>query len=127
MARWLTALGALVMACAVALGAYATHVVRRDASHPDAERLLHTATTYMLVHGLGLVAAGLAARDRGSWCIAGAGILFAAGIALFCGSLWTLAITGVNPGLAPYGGTAFIAGWIAFAVHAVRMSGPPAG
>ena len=126
MARWLTAVGAFVMACAVALGAYAAHAVRHT-PHPDGERLLHTATTYMLVHGLGIVATGLAAGQHASRWLLAAGALFAAGIALFCGSLWMLALTGVNPGLAPYGGTCFIAGWIAMAVHAVRTSPPPAG
>lgn len=117
--RALTALGAIVMACAVALGAYAAHAVRHT-PHPDGERLLQTATTYMLVHGLGIVAAGLAAGQRESRWLLAAGVLFAAGIALFCGSLWMLALTGVNAGFAPYGGSAFIAGWLCFAAHAWR-------
>jgi len=108
------------MAIGVAAGAYAAHAAK-GAAHPDAARLLQTAVQYHLVHGLGLVAVGLAARHGTSAWLAAAGTLLLAGIALFCGSLWWLAMTGRSPGpFAPVGGTAFIAGWLALAVHALR-------
>ncbi|HET9470694.1 MAG TPA: DUF423 domain-containing protein [Usitatibacter sp.] len=120
MARALLACGALAMALGVAAGAFAAHAAR-GAPHPDAGELLRTAVLYHLVHGLAIVAAGLAARWGTSAWLAASGALFLAGIALFCGSLWLLAMTGRSAGaFAPAGGLAFIAGWICLAVHALR-------
>lgn len=120
MAKAFLFLGAIAMAIGVAAGAYSAHAAK-GAAHPDAARLLQTAVLYQLVHGLGLVGVGLAARGGTSPWLAGAGALFAAGIALFCGALWFLAMTGRSPGpFAPVGGMAFIAGWLALAAHALR-------
>lgn len=121
MARVILVAGALAMAIAVAAGAYASHAAK-GALHPEAPRLLQTAVLYMLVHGLGLVAAGVLARFGTSpWLLLAAG-LFAVGIVCFCGSLWVLAMSGQSLGMmAPAGGLAFIAGWLALAVHAARM------
>lgn len=120
MDRTFLTLGALVMAIGVALGAFAAHAAK-GAAHPDAARLLQTAVLYQLVHGLGMVAVALVARSGLSAWLAAAGTLFALGIVLFCGALWYLALTGRSPGpVAPVGGLAFIAGWVALAVHALR-------
>jgi uncharacterized membrane protein YgdD (TMEM256/DUF423 family) len=109
-----------VMALGVALGAYAAHAAA-GAAHPDAARLLQTAVQYQLIHGLGLVAIGVVARWGGSAWLAAAGGLLLAGIVLFCGSLWFLALTTRSLGpAAPLGGLAFIAGWLALTVHALR-------
>lgn len=108
------------MALAVALGAYAAHAAK-VAVHPEAARLLQTAVLYQLVHGIGLLVAGVLGRFSASRWLWAAGGLHALGIALFCGSLWLLALTGQSSGVAaPLGGIAFIAGWIAMAVHAAR-------
>jgi len=50
------------------------------------------------------------------------GWLFVAGIVLFSGSLYALALTGtrVLGAVTPIGGAAFIAGWLAFAWTAWR-------
>ncbi len=118
-ARFLLASGALALAIAVAAGAYAAHAVRA-APHPDARHLLETATLYMLVHGLGILAAGILARAAASGWLLAAGSLHLAGIVLFCGSLWVLALTGRSLGVAPFGGIAFILGWLCLAAYALR-------
>lgn len=115
--RIILACGALVMALAVAAGAYASHAAK-GAQHPDAARLLQTAVLYMLVHGLGMIAAGVLSRPVASPWLVAAAVLFLAGIVLFCGSLWWLAMTGRSLGVAPVGGLAFIAGWICLAAWA---------
>jgi uncharacterized membrane protein YgdD (TMEM256/DUF423 family) len=120
MARAFLLAGALAMALGVAAGAFSAHAAK-GAAHPDAAQLLRTAVLYHLVHGLALVAVGTIARWGASAWLAAAGALFAAGIVLFCGALWFLAMTGRSPGpFAPVGGLAFIAGWLALAVHALR-------
>ena len=118
MPRFFLVAGALVMALGVALGAYAAHA-SRNALHPDAARLLQTAVQYQLIHGLGLIAVGLLARSARSRWLTAAGGLLLAGIVLFCGSLWVLALSLHSLGpVAPLGGIAMIGGWIALAVHA---------
>ena len=121
MSRFFLACGALVMASGVALGAYAAHAAK-GAAHPEAARFLQTAVQYQLVHGLGILAVGALARWAASAWLAAAGGLLLAGVALFCGSLWVLALTSHSLGpVAPLGGLAFIAGWLALAVHALRI------
>jgi uncharacterized membrane protein YgdD (TMEM256/DUF423 family) len=119
LARAFLAGGALVMAAAVTLGAYAAHA--RGAPHPDAAHLLQTAVLYMLVHGLGLVACGILARSSASRWLAAAGVLLFAGVVLFCGSIAVLALTGTSLGAAPVGGSAFILGWLCLAVFGATM------
>ena len=106
------------MALGVALGAYAAHAAK-GAAHPEAARLLQTGVQYQLIHGLGVIAVGVLARSASSRWLAAAGGLLLAGIVLFCGSLWVLALTAHSLGpVAPLGGIAMILGWVALAVHA---------
>ena len=120
LARALLAGGALVMALGVGLGAWAAHAAR-GAALPEAARVLQTAVQYQLIHGLGLLACGLLAREAASGWLVAAGGLLLLGIVCFCGSLWFLAMTGRSLGpVAPLGGLAFIAGWLALAVHVLR-------
>lgn len=119
LARLMLVVGALAMAIAVAAGAYASHAAK-GAAHADAPRLLQTAVLYMLVHGLGIIAAGILARPIASPWLVAAAALFLVGIVFFCGSLWWLAMTGRSPGVAPMGGIAFILGWLALAGFALQ-------
>jgi len=119
MARAFLIAGAVAMALGVALGAYAAHAAK-GAVHPDAARLLQSAVLYQLVHGMGVIAVALVARTQPSAWLLGAGALLLAGIVLFCGALWILALTGRSLGpVAPTGGMAFIAGWLCLAIHAL--------
>ena len=117
-ARILLGTGALAMAIGVALGAISSHAAK-GAAHPDAARLLQTAVLYQLVHGLGILGCGILARPAASMWLLAAGGLHLLGIVLFCGSLWWLAFTARSLGpVAPIGGLAFIAGWLALAAFA---------
>ncbi len=100
------ALGAL----AVMLGAFGAHALRAQL---DAEslKIWHTAVDYQFWHALALL--GLACAPASRWRLAGA-IAFAAGIALFCGSLYSLALGAPRwiGAVTPVGGLALIAGWV---------------
>jgi uncharacterized membrane protein YgdD (TMEM256/DUF423 family) len=121
MSRFFLVCGALVMASGVALGAYAAHATKGPV-HPEAARLLQTAVQYQLIHGIGILVVAMAARSGSSRWLAAAGGLLLAGVVLFCGSLWALALATQSLGpAAPLGGLAFIAGWLALAVYALRM------
>ena len=113
---WLITAG-LAGAAAVALGAMAAHV-----AEPEAAARLETAVRYLMWHALALLGvAWLAGTPVRRW--AGlAGALFLAGMVLFCGTLAVSALTGNQTVtmLAPAGGMAFIAGWLALALAGLR-------
>jgi uncharacterized membrane protein YgdD (TMEM256/DUF423 family) len=78
---------------------------------------------YHLWHALGMILVGTCAAivPDGPW-LRGAGVLFLAGIALFSGSLYALAL-GAPKWLGmvtPLGGIAFILGWLALAASLAR-------
>ncbi len=95
---------------AVALGAFGAHGLR-DRVAPPLMEAYRTGVLYHLVHALAVLAVGLGAqRLRRAPLIAG---LFTAGIALFSGSLYLMALTGVTTlgAVTPFGGLCFLAGW----------------
>jgi uncharacterized membrane protein YgdD (TMEM256/DUF423 family) len=106
-------------AISVAVDAAATHLLAADPVRLD---FAATAARYGLIHAAALVALALLVERRdGVWLIA-AGWCFVAGLAMFCGSLDLLAV-GAPHGFAvaaPWGGTAFILGWLAVLVGALR-------
>lgn len=110
-------LGALLAFAAVALGAFGAHALKARLS-PDLASVWQTAVQYHGWHALALLAVGLVLAHRPeAGAVALAGWLFVAGIALFSGSLYALAL-GAPRGLGavtPLGGLALLAGWGAFA------------
>lgn len=120
-ARALLVLGALNGALVVGAGAFGAHALKAQLS-PEQAAWFQTAVQYHMVHALGLLALGAVALSRPGALLAWAGALMLAGIVLFCGSLYALAL-GAGRGwgaLAPFGGTAFIVAWVLFALAAVR-------
>ena len=92
---------------------------------PDLLAIYGTAVQYHFWHALGLLAIGIVAIHLpASVPLKWAGWLMLAGIIIFSGSLYLLAVTGARwfGAITPFGGTAFIAAWAAFA-WAVATSG----
>ena len=117
MSRLAIAGAALLMAAAVALGAFAAHALKSRVT-PDALGLWQTAVNYHAWHALGLLAVGmLMTQFPKTRRLEATAWLFVAGIALFCGSLYALAVGAPRVvGIAtPFGGAAFIAGWLLLA------------
>jgi|SRR5689334_11335676 len=113
------ALGALNAAIAVAAGAFAAHGLR-DRLEARALEIFETGARYQMYHAIALVLVGLLAGGmRGAHT---AGWLFQAGIVLFSGSLYALALTGARGlgAVTPLGGVAFLAGWMWLAWSAWR-------
>jgi uncharacterized membrane protein YgdD (TMEM256/DUF423 family) len=111
---WATA-GAINAFLAIALGAFGAHALKRRL---DGERLavFETGARYQMFHALALIAVSwLATTRRQPADIAGA--LFLAGIVLFSGSLYALALSGVRKlgAITPLGGLCFLLGWADFA------------
>ncbi|MCU7877953.1 MAG: DUF423 domain-containing protein [Candidatus Thiodiazotropha sp. (ex Lucinoma borealis)] len=81
------------------------------------------AVSYQGIHTLALLGTALLALQHPSQPLRFAGWSFIAGILLFSGSLYLLALTGQR-GLAmltPIGGTSFIVGWFALVLAAWRL------
>ena len=119
MERLFAGLGAISAALAVALGAFAAHGLRSRIS-AEALATFETGARYHMYHALALLAVGWAcARWPSAWAST-AGWLFVAGTVLFSGSLYVLAMTGVRAlgAITPFGGLAFILGWLALAYAA---------
>lgn len=122
MIRWALVAAGVSGLLAVVAGAFGAHALA-GALDADARAVYDTAGRYHLVHSLALAAGALApaAGARRRWCAAACGA-WLAGMVVFSGSLYLLALTGAGwPGaLAPVGGLALIAGWGALAVAALR-------
>jgi uncharacterized membrane protein YgdD (TMEM256/DUF423 family) len=121
-ARLFLVLAALAGALAVMLGAFGAHALRAKLG-PDLLAIWNTAVQYHLWHALALLAIGLAAVHLPeSGPLRWAGWLMLLGIALFSGSLYALALSGVRAlgAVTPFGGVAFILGWLALAWAVVR-------
>ena len=105
----------------VLLGAFGAHGLR-DRLTADMLAVYETGIQYHLSHALGLLAVAWAASRWPNAWTGSAGWLFVAGILLFSGSLYLLALTGVRwlGAITPIGGLCFIAGWVALAVGALR-------
>jgi uncharacterized membrane protein YgdD (TMEM256/DUF423 family) len=105
-------IGALAGFLGVALGAFAAHGLR---GRLTAEMLgiFETAVRYQMYHALVilLIAARLPRLDGRLGSIAG--WAFTAGILIFSGSLYTLALTGITAfgAITPIGGLALLVGW----------------
>lgn len=121
-AKLFLAAGGLAALVAVALGAFGAHALKARLSS-EMLAVWHTAVEYHLFHALGLLAVGLVAfRLTESTLLKWSGWLMLAGIVLFSGSLYALALTGVRwlGAVTPAGGTAFLAAWALFVIAILR-------
>lgn len=109
-------MGAISSFFAVLLGAFGAHALKNTLSQYSWE-IYHVAVQYHWVHALGLIGLGLWAAQNPSADTSLAGWAFVAGLSIFSGSLYALAITELKflGAITPIGGVAFLVGWIAFA------------
>lgn len=112
----LISVAALLGATGVGLGAFGAHALKTRLQSAGTESTWDTAVQYHLLHAIVLLALGVWARFSPALAgtIAVSGWLFVAGIVLFSGSLYGLALGGprwLGP-VTPLGGLAFIVGWL---------------
>jgi uncharacterized membrane protein YgdD (TMEM256/DUF423 family) len=118
-----SAIGALGLGVGAMLGAFGAHALR---TRLDAYSMgiWERAVFYHFVHMLGLLVvpllqrAGALSRASREWVC----WLLLAGVVVFCGSLYLLALTGVRAlgAVTPLGGLSFIAAWLLLAVALLR-------
>ena len=106
-------IAAIFLALAVAIGAFGAHGLKSHLS-TDMIQIYKTGVEYHFYHALGLLLIGVIAISFPSELLKWSVIFLAAGIVLFSGSLYVLAITGIKwiGAITPLGGLGFIAGWV---------------
>ena len=121
MGRALLAAGAVMGFLGVAAGAFGAHAVRSRIS-PERLDNWKTAADYQLWHALATIASALIAVRWASGAAAAAGWCFVAGVVVFSGSLYALALTDWRKlgAITPIGGVLFLAGWALLVVAAIR-------
>ena len=128
--RWLLATGAALGFVAVACGAFGAHALRDwFLSLPDGDARQawwQTASQYQMWHALVVVVAGLWQRDDSApRAVFWAGAAAVAGIVLFSGSLYAMALSGVRAlgAVTPLGGVFFLGAWSCLLWAGLRSHG----
>jgi uncharacterized membrane protein YgdD (TMEM256/DUF423 family) len=121
-ARLTLVVASLAMFLAVALGAFGAHALKARLS-ADMAAVWQTAVQYHAWHALALFGLGLLMLhwpERSDLRLAS--WLLLAGIVLFSGSLYALALSGVRGlgAVTPVGGVLFLAGWLVLAWAVAR-------
>lgn len=107
-------LGAIAMALGVVLGAFGSHSLKASLS-PEMLVVYQTGVQYQIYHALGLLlVAGLMVPYPKAAGLRTGGWILLAGIILFSGSLYALALTEWLwlGAITPVGGVCFIVGWL---------------
>jgi uncharacterized membrane protein YgdD (TMEM256/DUF423 family) len=121
--RGLLAMAGTLGLTAVMLGAFGAHGLR-DRLGAAMIEVYRTGVLYHLVHALAVLAVALGAdRLRRPRLVAG---LFCAGIVVFSGTLYLLAITGMTwlGAVTPVGGLLLMAGWAAVLLEGFGRQSP---
>ena len=101
-------IAAILCFLAVALGAFGAHALRSTIESHGMADAWNKAVLYHFIHAIGLLVLALyRSANRVAWWL-----LFA-GIFLFSGSLYTMALTNLRwlGAITPVGGLCFLAGW----------------
>lgn len=125
MTNW-SSIAAAVLALAVISGAFGAHGLRGRLD-AYAMGVYEKAVFYHFIHALGLLIVSLLPRTGALTAGAASRIswLLSAGILLFSGSLYALALTGIRSlgAVTPLGGVAFVAAWLVLAWSLADGSG----
>ncbi|RMH34709.1 MAG: DUF423 domain-containing protein [Nitrospirae bacterium] len=117
--------GALFGGLGVVLGAFGAHSLR-PALSPEMVQVFETGVRYHMYHVVGVLAAGWGMVMTAHPRFRQAGYAFVAGIVVFSGSLYAMALSGMRwlGMLTPIGGMLFVMGWglLALGFWAVNQS-----
>ena len=101
-------IAAVLCFLAVALGAFGAHGLRSTLELHDMLDVWNKAVLYHFMHAIALLVLALyGSTNRGAWWLLFAGIL------VFSGSLYVMALTNLRwlGAITPFGGLCFLAGW----------------
>lgn len=116
-------IGAVLGMLAVILGAFGAHGLEKLVDARMLQRF-HTGVEYQFYHAFALLVVGLLQTHMQHRFLDYAGYAFIIGIVLFSGSLYLYVLTGVVQIaiITPFGGTAFIVGWLLLTLAVRRMA-----
>ena len=119
-----SAIGAVFLALAVILGAFGAHGLK-DRLDAYSLGVWEKAVFYHFIHAMGILVVSLLPRT-GTFPLSAASLvawLLTAGILIFSGSLYLLAVTGVHTlgAITPIGGVCFIAAWLLLAYYFIAQ------
>jgi uncharacterized membrane protein YgdD (TMEM256/DUF423 family) len=114
-------IGASFALVGVAAGAFGAHGLRSRLP-ADLLAVFEVAVRYQMYHAFALILIGLGEARLAPGSARIAGLAFTLGILIFSGSLYALALSGVRwlGAITPLGGLAFLVGWVAFILAAVK-------
>ncbi|MFH1497731.1 MAG: DUF423 domain-containing protein [Verrucomicrobiota bacterium] len=127
----LIAIAAVFGGLAVGSGAFGAHALKNRLLAAGTNGVWETAVFYHLIHAVAALAVGLgggAVSTRVAGTLIRTGWCWLAGVTLFSGSLYALALGGprfMGP-ITPVGGLFLLAGWVMLAWAAWRQSLPSA-
>jgi len=123
--RVLIMAGGILGLLGVVAGAMGVHALR-DVLDAKALNTFETGVRFQMYHALALLAVGSLAGRWKTGFVKLSGVLFTAGVVLFSGSLYILAITGIGVfgATAPLGGLSLMAAWTSLIVGAIRQREP---
>lgn len=100
----------------VALGAFGAHALKTRLPQ-DLFEIFEVGVRYQMYHAFGLIAIAWAIGRWPGVSFTAAGWCFVVGTVVFSGSLYTLSLTGIRwmGAVTPFGGLAFLAGWMLLA------------
>ncbi len=124
MAKFFLLSGILFSALSVIIGAFGSHGLEKTLQETGYTDTFETAVKYQFYHALALLFIGLYALKFSGNLVNVAGFLMIAGILIFSGSLYLLSVTGTKwlGAITPFGGAAFIAGWIALFISVIKTN-----
>ena len=116
-------LGALSALIGVGMGAFGAHGLKTMLT-PEMLAVYKTGVTYQMWHALGLILIALLRQQSKGKLLIWAGWLMFAGIILFSGSLYLLAILNTKwlGMITPFGGLAFLLAWILVVIFAWQQN-----
>ena len=118
------AIGSICAFLSVLFGAFGAHSLKEILT-PNMLANFQTGVQYQMFHSLGLIAIGLtSAHFPKSRHLIRAGWSMLIGIILFSGSLYVLSLSGITMLgiITPFGGIAFLLGWLFLALAARKKS-----
>jgi len=123
--RVLIMAGGILGLLGVVAGAMGVHALR-DVLDAKALNTFETGVRFQMYHALALLAVGSLAGRWKTGFVKLSGVLFTAGVVLFSGSLYILAITGIGVfgAIAPLGGLSLMAAWTSLIAGAIRQREP---
>jgi len=115
-------IASILMFFAVGFGAFGAHALKAKLNDYSLD-VYKTAVLYHFVHAVALFIVAWLASQNADPKINLAGVFFTLGIVLFSGSLYLIAITTIKKIgiITPFGGLAFLTGWILLAISKTNL------